>query len=224
MKFAQVWACLLLSVLAGCETGAEPAPSPQVPEPAASNEPAPVRPTVAWTAALQRGLSEGVGRSRAGKQAVAAVLHCPMVPLLPPDGWRGVHQSAGREPLGEIRLRFGRCRQCTRGLPAVPRFGISDGPVCIAARRAIEPDRRQATGPPGDDGHASRIADRRLAQPAERLDVADSSARRAEWLPQADGLDRGISHRGVRAYCFRRQRGRMTSRARPTRCMAQINT
>jgi thioredoxin-like negative regulator of GroEL len=40
MKFAQAWACLLLSVLAGCEMGAEPAPSPHAsaPAPAASSE------------------------------------------------------------------------------------------------------------------------------------------------------------------------------------------
>ena len=44
-KFAPLWACLLLSVLAGCETQADPAPSPQASEPAASTETA--RPTVA---------------------------------------------------------------------------------------------------------------------------------------------------------------------------------
>ena len=45
MKIARCWACLLLSVLAGCELGAEPAPSPQVSAPEASSEVA--RPTVA---------------------------------------------------------------------------------------------------------------------------------------------------------------------------------
>jgi thiol:disulfide interchange protein len=47
MKFAPLWVCLLLSVLAGCEMEAEPVPSPHGPAPAASTEPAPARPTVA---------------------------------------------------------------------------------------------------------------------------------------------------------------------------------
>ncbi|HEX4146405.1 MAG TPA: thioredoxin family protein [Pirellulales bacterium] len=45
MKSAPLWACLLLSVLAGCEMAAEPALAPQGSAPALSSEPS--RPTVA---------------------------------------------------------------------------------------------------------------------------------------------------------------------------------
>ena len=61
MKFAPVWACFLLSVLAGCDMGSEPAPLPQGSAPAASSEPA--RPTVArgllhFSEGYQQALSE----------------------------------------------------------------------------------------------------------------------------------------------------------------------
>ena len=46
---------------------------------------------------------------------------------------------------------------CARGLPAFSRFGIPHGPICFAAGAGAEPDRRQASGPSSDDGHATAL-------------------------------------------------------------------
>jgi thiol:disulfide interchange protein len=61
MKLAPLWACLFLSVLAGCEVESQPAPPPPESAPAASSEV--VRPTVArgllqFSASYQQAFSE----------------------------------------------------------------------------------------------------------------------------------------------------------------------
>ncbi len=61
MKFAQIWACLLLSLLAGCEMEVEPAPSPQASAPVAASEtaqPAVARGLLHFSESYQQGLSE----------------------------------------------------------------------------------------------------------------------------------------------------------------------
>ena len=61
MKSAHLWACLLLSVLAGCEMGADPAPAPQASAPAGPSEAAPpdvARGLLRFSESYQQGLSE----------------------------------------------------------------------------------------------------------------------------------------------------------------------
>jgi thiol:disulfide interchange protein len=61
MRFAQFWACLLLSVLAGCEMGTEPVPSPCASAPAGPSEttqPAVAQGLLHFSDSFEQGLAE----------------------------------------------------------------------------------------------------------------------------------------------------------------------
>ena len=149
----------------------------------------------AGTCSSSTATKQGYRQAVEQRQADAGLLHGRVVPLLPPDGRRGLHPSAGREPVASNSCAF--WSMPTPSRQVCRQFQVTGYPTIqfLSPRGApLERDRRQEAGTSIDDGHAGGAAKRGPSRTAE-----DAPTRRILWQMPHDATAAAMRqhvHRG----------------------------